>query len=195
MGNFPTNDSFISTALAYNPTNTIDPRPAWLFENQTGTLGTNLTGSAVYVGVAGTVRGILAGKEGVQGTVAVLGSIITAGTGYTNGNSVGVGTTVTSIVPSSAGTGCTVDITVVAGEVTVIEINAIGQQYSVGDILTVVQGGNNCTVRIDSVKSLAPGAGDAIDFLNVPAGTILPVVFDYILIPAANAATNLIVGK
>ena len=43
MGNFPTNDSFISRALAYNPTNTIDPRPAWEFENQTGTLGTNLT--------------------------------------------------------------------------------------------------------------------------------------------------------
>ena len=193
MGNFPTNDSFISTALAYNPTNTIDPRPAWLFENQTGTLGTNLTGSAVYVGVAGTVRGILAGKEGVQGTVAVLGSIITGGTGYTTAN--GLATTVTSIVPSSAGTGCTVDITAVAGAVTVIAINAVGQQYSVGDILTVVQGGNNCTVRINSVQSLAPVAGDAIDFLNVPAGTILPVVFDYILIPAANAATNLIVGK
>ncbi len=193
MGNFPTNDSFISRALAYNPTNTIDPRPAWEFENQTGTLGTNLTGSSVYVGVAGTVRGILAGKEGVQGTVALLGSIITAGTGYTTAN--GLATTVTSIVPSSAGTGCTVDITAVAGAVTAVAINAVGQQYSVGDILTVVQGGNNCTVRIDSVQSLAPIAGDAIDFLNVPAGSILPVVFDYLLIPAANAATNLIVGK
>tara|TARA_R110001606_G_scaffold22125_1_gene76699 strand:- start:57 stop:638 length:582 start_codon:yes stop_codon:yes gene_type:complete len=193
MGNFPTNDGFMATALAYNPTNTIDPRPAWLFENQTGTLGTNLTGSAVYVGVAGTVRGILAGKEGVQGTVTVLGSILTGGTGYTTAN--GLATTVTSIVPSSAGTGCTVDITAVAGAVTVIAINAVGQQYSVGDILTVVQGGSNCTVRINSVQSLAPVAGDAIDFLNVPAGTILPVVFDYILIPGANAATNLIVGK
>ena len=193
MGNFPTNDGFMATALAYNPTNTIDPRPAWLFENQTGTLGTNLTGSAVYVGVAGTVRGILAGKEGVQGTVTVLGSILTGGTGYTTAN--GLATTVTSIVPSSAGTGCTVDITAVAGAVTVIAINAVGQQYSVGDILTVVQGGSNCTVRINSVQSLAPVAGDAIDFLNVPAGTILPVVFDYILIPPANAATNLIVGK
>ena len=193
MGNFPTNDSFISRALAYNPTNTIDPRPAWEFENQTGTLGTNLTGSSVYVGVAGTVRGILAGKEGVQGTVALLGSIITAGTGYTTAN--GLATTVTSIVPSSAGTGCTVDITAVAGAVTAVAINAVGQQYSVGDILTVVQGGNNCTVRIDSVQSLAPIAGDALDFLNVPAGSILPVVFDYLLIPAANAATNLIVGK
>lgn len=183
----------MARALAYNPTNTIDPRPAWLFENQTGTLGTNLTGSAVYVGVAGTVRGILAGKEGVQGTVTVLGSILTGGTGYTTAN--GLATTVTSIVPSSAGTGCTVDITAVAGAVTVIAINAVGQQYSVGDILTVVQGGNNCTVRINSVQSLSPVAGDAIDFLNVPAGTILPVVFDYILIPGANAATNLIVGK
>lgn len=193
MGNFPTNDSFISRALAYNPTNTIDPRPAWLFENQTGTLGTNLTGSAVYVGVAGTVRGILAGKEGVAGTVAHLGAIITPGTGYTTANA--LATTVTSVVPSSAGTGCTVDITAVAGAVTVVTINAIGQQYGVGDILTIVQGGNNCTIKIAAVQSLSPVAGDAIDFLNVPAGTILPVVFDYILIPPANAATNLIVGK
>ena len=101
----------------------------------------------------------------------------------------------TSIVPSSAGTGCTVNITAVAGAVTVVTINAIGQQYGVGDILTIVQGGNNCTIKIAAVQSLSPVAGDAIDFLNVPAGTILPVVFDYILIPPANAATNLIVGK
>jgi hypothetical protein len=179
MGNFPTNDSFISRALAYNPTNTIDPRPAWVFENQTGTLGTNLTGSSVYVGVAGTVRGIVAGKEGVGGTVAHLGAIITPGTGYTTAN----------------GLATTVDITAVAGAVTVVTINAIGQQYGVGDILTIVQGGNNCTISIAAVQSLSPVAGDAIDFLNVPAGSILPVVFDYILVPAANAATNLIVGK
>jgi|TARA_B100000795_G_C22670392_1_gene387699 hypothetical protein len=281
MGNFPTNDGFISRGLAYVPTNTIDARPAWLFENQTGTLGTNLTGSSVYVGVTGTVRGIITGTEGVQATVASLGSIVTPGSGYFAAN--GLTTTVTSIVPSSAGTGCTVDITVpvptstlVAGQaglaytvgnlftsvpapvggtgligaiasisggaatgpaasltitkggsgysvndvititsagsnnlakftitgalngaVTDVVVNAVGQQYAVGDVLTVDQGGSggNCTVTVSAVKSLLPVAGDAVDFLNAQAGSILPVVFDYILIPAAAPATNLIVGK
>jgi len=193
MGQFPTNSSFISRALAYTPTNTIDPRSAWLFENQSGTLGTFLSGSSVYVGVTGTVRGIVAGTEGVQGTAVLLGTIITAGTGYTT--AVGLTTTVTSIVPSSAGTGCTVDITAVAGAVTIVTINAGGQQYAIGDILTIVQGNSDCTIRIDAVQSLPPVAGDAIEFLGAQAGTILPVVFDYILIPGAAAATNLIVGK
>jgi hypothetical protein len=193
MGQFPTNSSFISRALAYTPTNTIDPRSAWLFENQSGTLGTFLSGSSVYVGVTGTVRGIIAGTEGVQGTAVLLGTIITAGTGYTT--AVGLTTTVTSIVPSSAGTGCTVDITAVAGAVTIVTINAGGQQYAIGDILTIVQGNSDCTIRIDAVQSLPPVAGDAIEFLGAQAGTILPVVFDYILIPGAAAATNLIVGK
>jgi hypothetical protein len=193
MGQFPTNDSFITRALAYTPTNNVDPRSAWLFENQSGTLGDFLNGSAVYVGVTGTVRGIVSGTDGVQGTVTALGTIITPGTGYTT--AVGLTTTVTSIVPSSAGTGCTVDITAVAGAVTVVTINAAGQQYGIGDILTIVQGGSNCTISITAVKNLNPVASDAIEFLGVQAGTILPVVFDYILIPGAAAATNLIVGK
>jgi hypothetical protein len=58
-----------------------------------------------------------------------------------------------------------------------------------------VQGNSDCTIRIDAVQSLPPVAGDAIEFLGAQAGTILPVVFDYILIPGAAAATNLIVGK
>ena len=273
MGQFPTNSSFISRALAYTPTNTIDPRSAWLFENQSGTLGTFLSGSSVYVGVTGTVRGIVAGTEGVQGTVVLLGSILTAGAAYFTAT--GLLTTVTSIVPASSGTGCTVDITVpipttnalvpgtgysvgpftvteaggltgtidtitgggatgpigtftitrggsgyaVAdvltivdgggtggsitlatapnGAVTAVIPRAAGQQYAIGDILTVTQAGSdgNCTIRIDAVQSLSPVAGDAIEFLGAQAGTILPVVFDYILVPGAAAATNLIVGK
>ena len=79
--------------------------PAWFFENQSGPLGTNLTGSVVYVGTAGTVKVILSGYAGI------------------------------------------------------------------------------------------PTAADAIEFKNVPAGTILPVVVDYVLIPAANAAADIVIGK
>ena len=72
MGQFPTLSNFISRALDYTPTDTIDARSAWLFENQSGTLGTNLTGSSVYVGVTGTVRVIVSGTVGIQNTVTNL---------------------------------------------------------------------------------------------------------------------------
>ncbi len=55
MGLFPINGSTIGKALAITPNNTIDARSAWLFENQTGTLGTNLNSSVLYVGVTGDI--------------------------------------------------------------------------------------------------------------------------------------------
>jgi hypothetical protein len=192
MGQFPTLDSFISRGLAYTPTNTIDSRSAWLFENQSGTLGTNLTGSSVYVGVTGTVRVIIAGTVGAQNTVTNL-TLVSGGTGYTTAN--GVATTVTSIVPASNGAGLTVDITAAGGVITAAVINAAGTNYGLGDIITVTGGGANATFRVDGVRSLDPTIADAIEFVGAQAGSILPVVVDYVLIPAAAAATNLVVGK
>ena len=72
MGLFPINGSTIGKALAVTPNNAIDARSAWLFENQTGTLGTNLNSSVLYVGVTGNVNCILSGVVGVQGTVTAL---------------------------------------------------------------------------------------------------------------------------
>ena len=192
MGQFPTLDSFISRGLAYTPTNTIDSRSAWLFENQSGTLGTNLTGSSVYVGVTGTVRVIIAGTVGAQNTVTNL-TLVSGGTGYTTAN--GVATTVTSIVPASNGAGLTVDITAAGGVITAAVINAAGTNYGLGDIITVTGGGANATFTVDGVRSLDPTIADAIEFVGAQAGSILPVVVDYVLIPAAAAATNLVVGK
>ena len=192
MGQFPTLDSFISRGLAYTPTNTIDSRSAWLFENQSGTLGTNLTGSSVYVGVTGTVRVIIAGTVGAQNTVTNL-TLVSGGTGYTTAN--GVATTVTSIVPASNGAGLTVDITAAGGVITAAVINAAGTNYGLGDIITVTGGGANATFRVDNIRSLDPTAADAIEFVGAQAGSILPVVVDYLLVPAAATATNLVVGK
>tara|TARA_R100001480_G_scaffold60122_4_gene72746 strand:- start:984 stop:1298 length:315 start_codon:yes stop_codon:yes gene_type:complete len=104
MGQFPTNPSYITRAQTWIPTNSINPKSAWLFENQSGSLGTNLTGSVVYVGTAGTVKVIVAGTPD-------------------------------------------------------------------------------------------PEAADALEFKNVAAGTILPVVVDYVLVPSSGAATDIIVGK
>ena len=196
MGQFPTLDSFISRGQTWIPTANIDSRSAWVFENQSGTLGTNLTGSSVYVGVTGTVRVIIAGTVGAQNTVTDL-TLVSTGTGYTTAN--GLATTVTSIVPASNGSGLTVDI-IVPGDgngVGIPTINAPGTNYAIGDIITIQQGGSgaNATFRVDGITSLNPTAADAIEFVGAQAGSILPVVVDYVLIPGANAATNLIVGK
>ena len=192
MGQFPTLDSFMSRGQTWAPTLNIDPRSAWLFENQSGTLGTNLTGSSVYVGVTGTVRVIISGTVGAQNTVTNL-TLVSGGTGYTTAN--GVATTVTSIVPASNGAGLTLNITAGGGVITAAVINAAGTNYGLGDIITVTGGGANATFRVDNVRSLDPTAADAIEFVGAQAGSILPVVVDYVLIPAAAAATNLIVGK
>ncbi len=104
MGQFPTNESYITKAQVWVPTNNINFKSAWLFENQSGSLGTNLTGSVVYVGTAGTVKVIVSGTED-------------------------------------------------------------------------------------------PKLSNAIVFKNVAAGTILPVVVDYVLIPSSGAATDIVVGK
>jgi len=192
MGQFPTLDSFMSRGQVWLPTNNINPKSAWLFENRSGTLGTNLTGSAVYVGTTGTVRAIVAGTVGAQNTVTAI-SLISGGTGYTGAT--GVATTVSSIVPASSGTGLTVTTVVGAGIITSGTIVAAGINYAVGDIITITGGGGNATFRVDSVRSLEVTAADAIDFVGALAGTILPVVVDYLLIPGAGAASNLVVGK
>ena len=197
MGQFPTLDSFISRGLAYTPTNTIDARSAWLFENQSGTLGTNLTGSSVYVGTTGTVKVI------ISGTLASTGGGVTSitfntpgngGTGYVTANGL---TTVVVRGGVEVSTGLTVDIIAVAGIITQIAINAPGTNYTIGEKILVMQAGSvdGASFFVSSVTSNIPGAGDAVEFVGAQAGSILPVVVDYVLIPAANAATDLIVGK
>ena len=197
MGQFPTLDSFISRGLAYTPTNTIDARSAWLFENQSGTLGTNLTGSSVYVGTTGTVKVIISGTFASTGggvTSITFNTPGNGGAGYVTGNGL-----VTVVVRGGVkvSTGLTVDIIAVAGVITQITVNAPGTNYTIGEKILVMQTGSNdgASFFVSSVTSNIPGAGDAVEFVNAQAGSILPVVVDYILIPAANAATDLVVGK
>ena len=182
---------------------------AWLFENQSGTLGTNLNGSVIYVGGAGNIRAILSGVEGIQNKVIGLNLDATftganpfyagfsGGSGYTTGAA--VATTCVTTVPNSPATapaGLTVNITAVSGVVTAIVINAAGANYSVGDIITVTQAGSglNCTFCIGSVQSDLPVVGDAVTFTAVPIGEILPVSVDYI-VATGTTATGLVACK
>ena len=196
MGQFPTLDSFMSRGQTWIPTNNIDSRSAWFFENQSGTLGTNLTGSSVYVGVTGTVKVIIAGTVASTGggVTSVTFDPVNGGTGYTTGNGLATAVARGGVVVS---TGLTVDIIAVAGVITSIVINAPGTNYIVGEKMLVVQAGsaNDASFFVSSVTSNIPGAGDAVEFVGAQAGSILPVVVDYVLIPATNAATDLIVGK
>ena len=178
MGQFPTLDSFMSRGQTWAPTPNIDSRSAWFFENQSGTLGTNLTGSSVYVGVTGTVRVIISGTVGAQNTVTNL-TLVSGGTGYTTAN--GVATTVTSIVPASNGAGLTVDTTAAGGIITSVVINAAGTNYGLGDIITITGGGVDATFRVDGVTSLNPTAAQAVIFKGLGAGGFLPVTVDYVL--------------
>ena len=58
-----------SKAISVTKSDTINSLPAWEFMNQTGTLGTFLAGSLIYVGGAGDVNVIVAGTVGPQATV------------------------------------------------------------------------------------------------------------------------------
>jgi hypothetical protein len=108
------------------PIGDIDPRSAWEFENQTGTLGNNYTGAQIYVGTNNVdVDCILEGVVGPQDTVTGLNlqpiftganpyySGFAAGSGYVA--SVGEKTTTASLVnksPANQPFGLTVTITV-----------------------------------------------------------------------------------
>jgi len=87
------------------------------------------------------------------------------------------------------------------GAVTVAAINAGGTGYVVGDIITAAQDGSglNATFSVTRVSDSLPGVAEAIDFKNVPQGSILPVVVDYLLIApvtgAETVASNLVIGK
>ena len=195
MGLFPTNDTIITRAKTFVPSNVVDPLSFWEFENQSGTLGTNLTGSVVYVGTAGDVTGILSGAVGDQGIVLEV-EVVNPGLGYTT--AFGLPTVLIegkSVALNPSG----LFVSIIAdggGGITNVDIGGgAGQQYSVGDIVEIVQGAaKGGTARVVSVRNNLPNPlFDVVKFQNVAAGTVLPVLFDYIV--ADTTATDLIVGK
>ena len=187
MANFEFDTGFMGMAQTWSPTNNINPLPAWEFMNQTGTLGTFLAGSVVYVGTTGKVKVIVAGTVGAQNTVALL-EITSGGTGYSNGTNVAT--------TGGNGSGLTVNTTTTSNVITSIAIgNSAGKGYKINDVLTVSGGGGNATIKVLDVISLLPTASDAVEFVGAQAGSILPVLVDYVLVPSGGAATDLVVGR
>ena len=120
-------------------------------------------------------------------------SLLSGGTGYTNGAQTNLATT----CPNNLASGLTIDATVVANAITVPTIgNSAGSGYNVGDIVTITgAGGTDATITITAVNDGVPISAQAITFKGVPAGTILPVAVDYVTALATVTATDIIVGK
>jgi hypothetical protein len=202
MGLFPINGSTIGKALPLtavggagvaNISDTLDSRSAWLFENQTGTLGTNLNSSVLYVGVTGDINCILSGVVGVQGTVTALDATdpygsnpsynaLSNGSGYVTAN--GLLTSATSSVPKSPAkqpTGLTVDITATLPTAT---LSAAGTGYSAGAIDSVTGGTGT---GIEGTVAINAGVVTAFTFTD---GGIGYTVGDVITLVQAASGDN-----
>ena len=167
---------------------------AWLFENQSGTLGTNLSGSVIYVGGAGNVRAILSGVEGIQNKVTALNldAIFTganpfyagfaAGSGYVQGNA--VATTDVTTVPNSPATvpvGLTVDITV---PVPTTNASTPGTGYPTGGFTVTGGTGTGLNGVIDTITG--GGATGPINVFTISDGGVGYTAGDILTIVAGD---------
>ena len=192
MGLFRTQDSIIGKAMPLTAGLVGAPNalPAWVFENQTGVLGTYLNSSVLYVGVSGDISVILPGTS--LNSVSTF-NLTFAGTGYTNGAQTNLATT----CPNNLASGLTIDATVAGNAITNPTIgNSAGSGYNVGDIVTITgAGGSNATLSITAVNDGVPVSAQALTFKGVQAGTILPVAVDYVTALSTVTAADIIVGR
>ena len=154
----------------------------------------------------------------VNVTARIVDSITTAGVNYTTGAFTEAnGLTGTLIVVGATGAIASVTITAFGtaevgysfdpvarggtgglitilsfGEVTKVTVADAGTNYSVGDIITIVEAGtaSDATYSIAATSSLLPTAIDQVVFEGLAAGAILPVAVDYVL--NTGSAINLI---
>jgi hypothetical protein len=153
-------------------------------------------------------------------TAPLVDTIDSAGTGYTTGNYIdfaGTGLVADIIVVGATGALASVSVTdfgtaqigdtfdpaslggtgglfrlLSFGGVTKAVVADAGTNYSVGDIITIVQAGttSDATYSIAATSSLLPTAIDQVVFEGLADGAILPVAVDYVL--NTGSATNLI---
>ena len=124
------------------------------------TIGTTLKQPRVFAHDAIALNALCGNTSGTivaPGTAVTLTAPDVDGTGYGIG---GPHATVTN----GGGSGATVTINVVGagGEVTDFDITAIGQDYEVGDSLTVQSGNNDCIIFITETGCSAWALGDPI---------------------------------
>ena len=195
MGLFRTSDTIIGRTMPLiGLVGAPNVLPAWVFQNQTGVLGTNLNGSVLYVGVAGDISVILGGTS--LNSVSAIGTPTNGGTNYTT---VADASTTCS---NNMAQDLTVTITTngAPGVIQSLVIAVAGSGYNPGDIITIVEAGRgagfvNATAVITAVNDGVPVAAQAIEFKGVQAGSILPVAVDYVTSLTTVAEADIIVGR
>ena len=183
MGQYPITAGVFGKAMrAVGKTGTPDGKPAWVFENQTGDLGTLLSSSMVWCGADGSIEVIPSGTS--LGSASTL-SKLNAGTGYS----------ALANLPTTCSNNMAQDLTLTITETGGVIDNAVignsaGSGYNVGDIVTVDQaGGANGTFTITAVNQGIPVIAQSIEF-KVLAGNVLPIAVDYITGFAATGVTD-----
>jgi len=104
----------------------------------------------------GIVISKTSGGPGAGGldAASVLGALV-GGTTYVADNGTTTGTAVNVATTGGTGAGFTLDITIVAGVVTVATINSPGSGYTNGDTVTIVGGASDATQVITTVADTA----------------------------------------
>ena len=177
---------YFSRAISITKDDTINPLPAWEFMNQTGTLGTFLAGSLIYVGGGGDVNVIPAGTVGAQNTVTAL-IIARGGSGYTAGTNVATTT-------NGSGIGLTLNTSVLAGAIVSVAIENAGNGYKPGDTIIISGGSVDADITVGDVITLLPVVADGVLFSGLDAGDIVPIYADYVL-STSTSATLLVAGR
>ena len=147
MGLFRTSDGIISQAMPLTAAMiaSIDQRPAWLFENQSGTLGTNLNSSVIYCGTmpadgTGSISVIL---PGVSSTGVFSLQLTNGGTEYVTANNVAT--------TSDTGNGSGLTLDIVAFPATFSGPVGGDGDYTIGAIDTFVPALAGASGTIDSM--------------------------------------------
>ena len=176
MGKFPISDSIAGKAMRpVGKTGTPNGKPAWVFENQSGVLGTNLCSSVIYMQKTGDLDVILAGTSLSSAKELSLSS---GGTLYTS-------ITADTACSNNMAQDLTVVITQTGGVIQSLAIAAAGSGYNPGDIITVLEPGRaagavDAKAVITAVNDGVPVAAQSITFESVQAGSFLPVAVDFI---------------
>jgi len=192
MGLFRTSDTIIGRTMPLlGLVGAPNVLPAWVFQNQTGVLGTNLNGSVLYVGVTGDISVILGGTS--LNAASTIGAPTNGGTNYTT-------ITASTTCSNNMAQDLTVAITQVGGVIQSLAIVVAGSGYNPGDIITVIEAGRaagsvDATAVITAVSDGVPVSAQAIEFKGVQAGSILPVAVDYVTSLTTVAEADIIVGR
>ena len=170
MGQYGNQPDFGTEAFDITPSDTINPT-------------TNLSNCILYVGGTGDVRAIIAGNTYDLAITTPSSSITTDGE-FTFQVPASAGVTT-----SGTGGNAEVTLTVAGGIVTKVNILNQGNNFTIADTMTF---SNVALPGAATSVVLTAATTSGILFKNIPDGTFLPIVVDYVL--ATDTTATAIIG-